>query len=34
LRGLQHYTIGSASHAEQRKNRDDNNGQDPHTWPM
>src|SRR5665213_718991 len=33
-RRLQHHTVRGASHAEDRKDRNDDNGQDPHTWPM
>jgi len=31
---LQHDPIRGAAYAEDRKNRNDNDGQNPHTWPM
>jgi hypothetical protein len=33
-RRLQHHAILGTSHAEQGKEPDDDNGQNPHTWPM
>src|SRR5580658_10887357 len=34
LRRLEHHTIRSASHAKETEDRNGDNGQNPHTWPM